>query len=108
MQFNCNFLFPEETVTPHHEAWSIINEIAFSKEKWKEIFEYARSKDIEVWVCTFDKPSVEWCKEFKADGIKLNSADLSNPDVLSSVSKLGIPLNLGTGASTMEETLTTD
>ena len=75
----------------------------FSKEKWKEIFEYARSKDIEVWVCTFDKPSVEWCKEFKADGIKLNSADLSNPDVLSSVSKLGIPLNLGTGASTMEE-----
>lgn len=97
------FFVPEETVTPHHEAWSIINEIAFSKEKWKEIFEYARSKDIEVWVCTFDKPSVEWCKEFKADGIKLNSADLSNPDVLSSVSKLGIPLNLGTGASTMEE-----
>ena len=43
------FFVPEETVTPHHEAWSIINEIAFSKEKWKEIFEYVRSKDIEVW-----------------------------------------------------------
>ena len=97
------FFVPEETVTPHHEAWSIINEIAFSKEQWKKIFQYAKTKNIEVWICTYDLSSVKWCKEFKADGIKLNSADLSNPDLLSSVSKLGIPFTLGTGASTIEE-----
>jgi sialic acid synthase SpsE len=39
----------------------------------------------------------------KVDGIKLNSSDLSNPEVLLAVAKSKIPFTLGTGASTMEE-----
>lgn len=97
------FFVPEETVTPLHEAWDVVNKIAFSKIEWQEIFTYARKQHILVYVCTYDVPSVLWAKEMGADGIKLNSADLSNPEVLIEVSKMGVPFTLGTGASTMEE-----
>jgi len=97
------FFVPEYTVTPHHEAFGILQDIKFTKEEWQELFQYARSQNILVFVCTYDVPSVQWAIEFGADGIKLNSADLANPEVIIEVAKSGIPFTLGTGASTLEE-----
>lgn len=97
------FFIPESTVTPHHEVFSILKKIAFSKEEWKKIFDYSKKLGLDVWVCTYDLPSVAWAKEFGADGIKLNSADLSNPEVIEAVAKTGIPFTLGTGASSLDE-----
>lgn len=97
------FFRSDETVTPHHEVFSVLKKIEFTKQQWSDIFNYARSKNIHVFVCTYDIPSVEWAVELKADGIKLNSADLSNPEVVIAVAKSGIPFTLGTGASTLDE-----
>jgi sialic acid synthase SpsE len=97
------FFVPECTVTPHHEAFGILQDIVFTAEEWTELFNYSRSKDIDVWVCTYDVPSVELAVKLGADGIKLNSADLMNPDVVVAVAKSGIPFTLGTGASTVDE-----
>lgn len=97
------FFVADETVTPHHEAYSIVKSIEFSKDTWRGLVEYARASDIHVWACTYDVPSVALAVECKCDGIKLNSADLSNPDVLEMVAKSGIPFTLGTGASTKDE-----
>lgn len=97
------FFKSEETVTPHHEVFGILKKIEFSPAQWKEIFDYARAKEIHVFVCTYDVPSVALAVQLKADGIKLNSADLSNPEVVAAVAKSGIPFTLGTGASTIDE-----
>lgn len=97
------FFTPELTVTPHHEAFKTLKKIAFTKDQWRQLFEYGKAKGLDVWVCTYDMPSVEWAKEFGADGIKLNSADLSNPEIVSAVSASSIPFTLGTGASTLDE-----
>ena len=97
------FFVPEETVTPNHPVFNVLQDIAFTKEQWRELFEYGRSLEIDMWVCTYDVPSVSWAKKFGADGIKLNSADLANPDVLKAVAESKIPFTLGTGASTFEE-----
>lgn len=97
------FFVPEETVTPNHPVFDTLKSIAFSKEQWQELFTFGRSLGIDMWVCTYDVPSVAWAKEFGADGIKLNSADLANPDVLKAVAECRIPFTLGTGASTFEE-----
>jgi len=97
------FFVPEHTVTPHHQAFSVLQEIAFSVDEWTSLFEYGRQVGIDVWVCTYDVPSVELAVKLGADGIKLNSADLSNPEVIISVAKSGIPFTVGTGASTLEE-----
>lgn len=97
------FFRSEETVTPHHEVFGVLQKIEFSKENWTKIFNHARSKGIHVFVCTYDVPSVQFAVDLKADGIKLNSADLSNPEVVIAVAKSGIPFTLGTGASTLDE-----
>lgn len=97
------FFIPEHTVTPHHEVYDVLERIAIDKAGWKKVFDYGVSLGLDVWVCTYDEPSVAWAAEFGAVGIKLNSADLSNPDVLRAVGKTGIPFSLGTGASTPME-----
>lgn len=97
------FFVAKETVTPHHEAYEIIKSIEFSPDIWKKLVAYAKNKGIHVWACTYDVPSVELAKDCQCEGIKLNSADLSNPDVLKAVAKTGVPFTLGTGASTREE-----
>lgn len=97
------FFVPEHTVTPTHEVFDVLQQISFDKEGWRKVFDYGKSLGLDVWVCTYDVPSVEWSAEFGADGIKLNSADLSNPDVLRAVGRTKIPFTLGTGASTPTE-----
>ncbi|HTL80348.1 MAG TPA: N-acetylneuraminate synthase family protein, partial [Bacteroidia bacterium] len=97
------FFVPDETVTPAHQVYDIIKRIAFSAEQWRSIFNHARNSGIHVFVCAYDVPSVELAIECGADAIKLNSADLSNPDVLKAVASSGRPFTLGTGASTLDE-----
>ncbi len=97
------FFVADQTVTPHHEAYNIVKSIEFSEAEWIALFQYARAQSIDVFVCTYDVPSVALAVKLGADGIKLNSADLMNPDVIVAVAESGIPFTLGTGASTMEE-----
>ena len=56
-----------------------------------------------MFACTYDVPSAEFAIRLGVDGIKLNSSDLSNFDLLAVVARSGIPFTLGTGASTIEE-----
>lgn len=97
------FFVPDETVTPSHPVYDVVKRIALGASDWKNVFDYARKQDIAVFVCTYDVPSVSLAVQLGADAIKLNSADLSNPDVLHAVAASGIPFTLGTGASTFEE-----
>lgn len=93
----------DETVVPAHEVYGILQKIEFTEEQWVKIIHHARASDIAVMICAFDLPSVEMAVRLGADAIKLNSADLSNPDVVAAVSKSGLPFTLGTGASFDEE-----
>lgn len=97
------FFVADETVTPLHPAYEVVKRIEFSENDWTDIFNYAKSKNILVFACTYDVPSVKLAAKLKVDGIKLNSADLSNPEVVMEVAKTKIPFTLGTGASTIEE-----
>jgi sialic acid synthase SpsE len=97
------FFNMQHVVTPTNDLYSTLNNICFTEDQWSELNDYARSLKIDVWACTYDTPSVELAIKLKVDGIKLNSADLSNPEVVKAVAKSGIPFTLGTGASTLEE-----
>lgn len=93
----------DEIVVPAHNIYELLQKIEFTPQDWIALAEYARKKGIDVMVCTYDVPSVELAVKMKADGIKLNSADLLNFDVLKAVSDSGLPFTLGTGASTIDE-----
>ncbi|MCB2141100.1 N-acetylneuraminate synthase family protein [bacterium] len=97
------FFSPDDLVTPDHEVYDLLHQISFCRDDWRKIYEYARQSNIHVFACTYDIPSAKLALELKVDGIKLNSSDLSNPDLLQIVAESKIPFTLGTGASTIEE-----
>ena len=97
------FFSKDHQVTPDHPAFSTLQRIAFSRAQWEPVVAAARATGLDVLACTFDVPSARLALEFRVDGIKLNSSDLSNPDLLDLVAASGVPFTLGTGASTVEE-----
>ena len=97
------FFSRKDLMTPDHEVYELLGKIEFSPQQWGDIFAYARQSPIHVFACTYDVPSAKLAIELGVDGIKLNSSDLSNPDLLEVVAKSGIPYTLGTGGSTVEE-----
>ncbi len=97
------FFSRKDLMTPDHEVYELLGKIEFSPQQWEDIYAYARQSPVHVFACTYDVPSAELAIELGVDGIKLNSSDLSNPDLLEIVAKSKIPYTLGTGASTVEE-----
>ncbi|KPA10241.1 N-acetylneuraminate synthase [Candidatus Magnetomorum sp. HK-1] len=93
----------EALMTPSHHLYKLLEKIEFTVNQWKEIYNYARCFNIEIFACTYDIPSVELAIKLNVDGIKINSSDLSNPELLTKVAKFNKPFTIGTGASTIEE-----
>lgn len=96
------FHAPENMVI-HHSIYGLLEKIEFSREQWANLVSYARAKNIDVFACAYDMPSLELSIALKVDGIKFNSADLNNFEMIECVAKSGIPFTLGTGASRMDE-----
>lgn len=97
------FFSRKNLMTPDHEIYALLEALEFSQDEWKEIYGYARQSPIHIFACTYDVHSTKLAIQLSVDGIKVNSSDLSTPDLLRLVSESGIPFTLGTGASTMEE-----
>lgn len=97
------FYSTDDLVTPSNDIYSLLKRIELDREAWADVHAHARESGLHVWACTFDLPSVALAGQLGVDAIKLNSSDLSNPDMLQAVAGLGVPFTLGCGASTMDE-----
>lgn len=97
------FFSVKDGATPEVEGYELGIQIEFAGDQWQEIYDHSRQFDIDIFACTFDVPSAELAVRMGVDGIKINSSDLSHPDLLKVVAQSGIPLTLGTGASTVQE-----
>lgn len=94
----------EYTVTPHHEVYDILKKIEFSNEQWDKLIQLGVSSGIDVWVCTYDLESLKYALKKPISGIKLNSADLNNIEILNLLNKYpSVPFTLGTGSSSLDE-----
>lgn len=92
-----------EIVVPHHDLYPLLEKIEFLQQDWIALAKYAKDLGLQVMVCTYDVASIELAINMGADGIKLNSADLLNFDVLKAVALTKLPFTLGTGASLVDE-----
>lgn len=97
------FFSVKDGATPEVEGYDLGVQIEFTAGQWQEIYDHSRQFDIDIFACTFDVPSAELAVRMGVDGIKINSSDLSHPDLLKVVAQSGIPFTLGTGASTVQE-----
>ncbi|HEG43163.1 MAG TPA: hypothetical protein ENH94_03845 [Phycisphaerales bacterium] len=90
-------------VPPNHQIFELLTQIELTSLQWKKVFKHVRQHDIALFAFTYDIPSMLLALELGIDGMKLSSADLSNPEMLEVAGKSQIPLTLGTGASTIDE-----
>lgn len=94
----------EHTVTPMHEVYNILKKIEFSEEQWDNLIKIGNSNGIDVWICVYDLESLKFALERPITGIKLNSSDLNNIEILKLLSKHpSVPFTMGTGSSSLYE-----
>jgi sialic acid synthase SpsE len=90
-------------VAPTHRLHELLCSLEFSRDDWQEIYDHADGYDLAVFAFAYDVPSLQLALELGIDGIKLSSADISNPEMLQLAAESGLPITVGTGASTIDE-----
>jgi len=86
-----------KTYGEHKEA------LEFSKEQWKELFDYATSLGLKSFNTVFDIDSANEMETLGQDIYKFGSAETSQHDLIKHVMGFGKPIIISTGMSTMSE-----
>ncbi len=94
---------PSENIVSISDLFDVIKRLAFTPDQWKELFDFTREFDIALFTFAYDLSSLQLALELGTDGIKLNSSDLSNPDMIILCAESKLPVTMGTGSSTMME-----
>ena len=93
----------DHQVCKNHRLHELLTKLQFSDEEWKQLFDQAGATGCAVSAFVYDEPSLELVNSWKPDLLKLNSADLNHRPMLARAARTGIPISLGTGASSIEE-----
>src|SRR4051812_8106963 len=83
------FYYPPANMVGSLEFYKLVESLAFTREQWADIMAHARTKDIAVSVFVYDDISMEWALSMQPDMLKLNSSDISNPDLIIAAAKSG-------------------
>lgn len=97
------FFYPPANMVGSLEFYKIVEDLAFTREEWRDLMAHARRRDIAVSAFVYDDVSTEWALGMNPDMLKLNSSDISNPDLIVAAARSGLPFTVGTGASTFDE-----
>ena len=82
---------------------SLIRESGLTRENFKEISRYAKTKSV-IFLCTpWDIASVDVLEKLNVPAYKIASADLVNFELIEYIAKTGKPMILSTGMSSLEE-----
>lgn len=93
----------DELVVPSHALHETYNRIAFTSSQWCEIADMTRSGGMDVIVDVFGPWSLEMASAMRAGGVKVHSTNVSNPYFLRQVTRLGVPVLIGSGGTTEAE-----
>lgn len=77
--------------------------LEFNLEQYRQLKQCAKENDVEFFVTPFDFPSVDFLEEVGVPGYKIASGDLTNIPMIEYIAKLGKPMFVSTGASSLKE-----
>lgn len=77
--------------------------LEFGFEQYKEIDEYCKEKNIIWYASCWDEQSVDFIEQFNPPCYKIASASLTDDNLLKYTKKMGKPIFLATGMSTLEQ-----
>ena len=87
----------EETIAEKFDRLSI------PQEEQKKLFEYARSKGIEIFSTPFDEESVDFLESINVKMYKVASMDITNIPLIQYIAETGKPIIISTGMSTLSQ-----
>lgn len=102
--------YVERTIGLEESSFDMFKRLRLSKVEHKELFEYARRLDLEIFSTPFDEESADFLEELGVRVFKISSFDLVNLKLLSYIANKGKPMIISTGMSTLgqiEEALET-
>jgi N-acetylneuraminate synthase len=79
------------------------HKIELDEGQFQKIDEYCKEHDIIWFASCWDRDSVDFIRSFRAPCIKIPSACLTDRELLEHCRKVGVPLILSTGMSTMDQ-----
>ncbi|MBI4402324.1 MAG: N-acetylneuraminate synthase family protein [Nitrospirae bacterium] len=99
---------PEELARPRESPFGTTNGqlkygLEFGYEQYKEIDAYCREREIPWFASCWDEGSVDFMEQFNPPCYKIASACLTDDRLLRHHHKMGRPIVLSTGMSTMEQ-----
>ncbi len=100
---------PKEKDKMRNTPWGYISyldyrhKVEFGLKEYGEIDRYCKSRGIPWFASCWDKPSVDFMKQFNPICYKVPSAMLTDADLLKHFRKTGRPIILSTGMSTVEQ-----
>ncbi|WP_421715445.1 pseudaminic acid synthase [Arcobacter arenosus] len=69
----------------------------------KQLFDYARSLDIDIFSTPFDKTAVDFLEQFNPSAYKIASFEISDHELIKYVASKGKPIIISTGIATIDE-----
>jgi len=76
------FFHPPANTVGSLPFYKVVEDLSFTQAQWRELMAFARKHDIAVSAFVYDDVSTEWALDLKPDMLKLNSSDISNPDLI--------------------------
>ena len=99
---------PEELAKPRESPFGDTNGdlkrgLEFEREEYEEINRYCREIKIDWFASCWDEASVDFIAQFRVPCFKVASASLTDDNLLRHTRKVGKPIILSTGMSTLQE-----
>ena len=100
---------PEQKSLMRETPWGCMSyldykrRIEFGQKEYEEIDRYCKEKGITWFASCWDEPSVDFIEQFNPAAYKISSPCLTDDTLLKHINKMGHPIILSTGMSTMQE-----
>src|SRR5712691_1139338 len=87
----------DSLVVRRHPGRKDFEQIELSEKEWRKVLRAARASGLTLLVEPFDVPSLRLAEEEGADGYKVHSTDMENPEFIRAVGATGRPVLFATG-----------
>lgn len=102
---NEDFMIDGGTLWDGKNLYELYKE-AYTPWEWhKELFEYARSLDIDIFSTPFDKSAVDFLEQFNPSAYKIASFEITDYELVRYTASKMKPIIISTGIATIEEIL---
>jgi pseudaminic acid synthase len=98
-----DFIIKGGTLWDDRKLYDLYKESYTPWEWHKELFEYARSIDIDIFSSPFDKSAVDFLEQFNPSAYKIASFEITDYELIRYTASKGKPIIISTGIATIDE-----